>query len=235
MVLQTSARFGHLAVFPGRWTVAGIITLTTLLAADRAYGCSCMPPGPACHDVWQSSDVFAGRVVALSAPPDLLRSLAITFGEAFGVTPPAWLTQLRVRVSVTEVFRGTLRAGEVDVFTGFGDPDCGVAFVPGERYLIYGDSVSGTLFTSLCSRTSALREAVDDLAYLRGPFRQPSALGSIQGQGVRREITTNGETKVLPVSGAIVVATSTATRHETRTAMDGTYQMRVPPGRYRLA
>ena len=50
--------------------------------------------------------------------------------------------------------------------TGWGRGDCGVPFVEGDRYLIYGDLSDGNLYTSICSRTAWLHRAHKDLGAL---------------------------------------------------------------------
>lgn len=163
---QTSAFAVHRKLAAGR-SVAALVVVAALLSPGRADACTCLPADPPSQAGWQHSDVFVARVVDTSAMPDLVRRVA----AALGGWAPAWLTQRRVRVQVTEIFRGSRHAGEANLFTAVSETACGVEFVPGETYLVYGDDVDSVLLTDLCSRTRVLRQAADDLAYWRQQFR----------------------------------------------------------------
>jgi hypothetical protein len=135
-------------------------------------------------------------------------------------------------VRVAETFRGAA-TGDVDIWTGAGGGDCGFSFKAGESYVIYARrESSGRLSTSICTRTRTAANAAEDLAYLRGPMREPVGLGRIVG---RAEL--DGEVRPwdrTPVQGARVIAEGGGRTYEARSAADGTYELRVPTGKYTL-
>ena len=143
-------------------------------------------------------------------------------------------TERRARIQVIEAFRGTAER-EMDVFTGVIGNTCAYDFQVGQTYLIYAFAAGSRLSTSVCSRTRLVREAAEDLAYLRTYAARPSALGTIQGRALRWEQTIDSEIPTeVPLEGAVVVASSNERRYEASTARDGTYRIRVPAGRYRM-
>lgn len=60
-----------------RLVLALIIAASFLIVVpDRAFACSCAPPGPPTDELAKSTAVFAGKVVALDVPTDLVISSA---------------------------------------------------------------------------------------------------------------------------------------------------------------
>lgn len=197
-------------------------TALLMLGGARPQACSCVGPTAACSSVWNYSDVFVARVnrVADSTPGVAGRS-------APGVS---------ATMQVLERFKGEAQ-GEVTVHTSRGLGTCGYAFEVARTYLVYAGrrSDNGALTTSICSRTAPVDRAAEDLAYLRGPYRQPSALGVIQGTVTRTDPLPEGmgETRS-PYRGARILVDGPTGRLETHSAVDGTFELRVPAGRYRL-
>jgi hypothetical protein len=92
----------------GRVPFAAAIVLTTLVVAERADACSCGgPPGgglfPACQEAWQIPTIFSGRVMEIVSTEQVieLKTSPGVKEQAIAVGPR------RVRVRVTEVFRGS--------------------------------------------------------------------------------------------------------------------------------
>jgi hypothetical protein len=108
-----------------------------------AYACSCMMPGPPEQALNESQAVFSGTVKAVQ-------------GDADGVL---------VTFDVDEIWKGP-EGAELTLFTPGSSAACGVEFVQGEAYLVYGMSQEGRLSTNLCSRTTQLGSAGEDLAAL---------------------------------------------------------------------
>src|SRR5678816_2560454 len=137
----------------------------------RLIACSCIGSQPTCQATWQAHAVFVGQVVGITDVQPATRP----------DSPAALFDRRRVSFKVSEVFRGDVGASVI-IRTGLGGGDCGYAFEVGSSYLVYAHQVpTGELTTGICSRTRPVSEAVDDLAYLRGPARQPGSLGTIQG------------------------------------------------------
>jgi hypothetical protein len=57
----------------------------------------------------------------------------------------------------------------IEVVTGTGKGDCGFPFKIGEIYIVYAGNVDGTLYTSLCGRTSEIEQAAGDIINLPEP------------------------------------------------------------------
>lgn len=119
--------------------------------------CTCMSPKrPTCEVWWQTSAIFVGRVTSIRT---------VTEDTADGKR-----VSRRVTLRVAERWQGVQGQRDVVVATGAGGGDCGFQFEQGETYLVYGNqsSTSGHLETGICSRTSLVDDAADDIAYLRG-------------------------------------------------------------------
>jgi hypothetical protein len=185
-------------------------SVTTARAARR---CDCVNSGPPCQAAWRVDEIFLARVV----------SLRLSQSDSF-------LSNI-VRVQVTETFRGTAK-GELEVWTGAGGGDCGFPFITSETYLIYARREPGRLTTSICSRTRTVGNAAEDLAYLRGPMREPVGLGRIVGRA-EQDGDVNPWNRT-PFAGARVIAESGGRAYEARSAADGAYELRVPAGKYAL-
>lgn len=206
-------------------------TLACIGTSDvRLSACSCTGPLPPCQAAWYSPIVFAGQVTSIE---DVARPAP---------RPEESLSSSRrVTFRVTEVLRGDL-TDIVVVHTGRGGGDCGYAFQEGRSYLVYTHrSPGGLLTTTICSRTRRVEQAAEDLAYLRGPARQPSALGTIFGVARMPDPWKEYASfeRSPPYAGGRVVIEpvepESAARYETVTGRDGRYSIEVPAGRYRAA
>lgn len=206
-------------------TFAAVVLAGLIGIPARADACSCAMRGPSCQETWDVDAVFVGTVV------DIQRAQALRGGGSLA----DFLMQRRVRLSVVEMFRGGV-AGDVDIYTGAGDGDCGYAFRVGKTYLVYGRRAqSGRLTTSICSRTRALGKAAEDLAYLRSDLPRNDTFSSIFGRAVQIGPEMGPVSGREPVANVRVVASTRTSRFEAWTASDGTYSMRVPPGTYTMS
>ena len=205
-----------------------LAAILMIMAFDRpADACSCAGPGAACQATWDAAAVFVGQVVEVGQNIEAHRAQTTAAPELF-------FYKRRVRLQVIELFWGPA-ASTVDVYTGLGGGDCGYDFVAGGTYLIYASESSGRYQTHSCMRTRPLEQATEDLAYLRGFARTPSALGLIDGTAMRWDQDQfSGNMTPLPYAGARVVAEGDNGRHETQTGADGTFEFRVPAGQYQL-
>ena len=80
-----------------------------------------------------------------------------------------------VRMQLGDVLSGVDRSQkEIEIVTGQGGGDCGYAFELGVDYVIYAYKNSeGRLETGTCSRTRALAQATEDVAYFRAMSNAP--------------------------------------------------------------
>lgn len=153
--------------------------------ADPAAACTCLPPGPACQELWNAAAVFVGRVESLT--PESTDSVRVTF-------------------SVQEWFRGA-GTGSVTVRTPSAAAGCGYPFRPGRQYLVYATVVDGhsDLITGRCSRTQPVERAAADLAYARNLSTDLSPAGRIFGRVVMRSRDlARWRDRDRPLPGAVV-------------------------------
>lgn len=187
--------------------------------AARAERCSCVGVGVACESIWWTDAAFVGRVLSI-------------------VKPDPNSNMRTIRVDVTEAFKG-VSPGEINVFTGSGGGDCGVEFIVGGTYLVFGHlGQDGKLGTSICSRTRLVAEAAEDLEFFRGVYQTPRELGSVRGTAMRYSTDQEARRKD-PLSGPRVdglriTLQGYARTWEATTGASGSYEFRVPPGEYRM-
>lgn len=211
-----------------RHILAGLIMTAALLSAGgtRLEACSCIGSSEACEAVWTTDAVFVATVVTFGPEIEIPRTIG---------TSTVTARDRIVKLKVTEVFRG-IDVGDVEVRTSSGS--CRYDFKPQGTYLVfaYRGPDSDLLSVSSCSKTAPIEHAAADLAYLRGPFRQPAELGVIRGVVRRQEpgFTPNEGTHVSPFGGAQLRLEGYAQAYNTVSAADGAYQFRVPAGDYQL-
>lgn len=143
------------------WLWIGMLAAADPCAAESSM-CTCVPPGPPRQAFEQADAVFRGVVLDVSTRRNR--------------SGPRWLLPTRVRVRVTERWKGVGADRVVVVRTGTGGGDCGYRFVPGGEYVIYAwaNEDSG-LMTGICTRTSQVEHAGEDLRELRAlaPAAEP--------------------------------------------------------------
>jgi hypothetical protein len=199
----------------------GAVTVVAAVTAGsvKLHACSCASAVSPCKETWTADAVFIGEVVA---------NVRLTEPEVFGPH--------RVTFDVREVFKG-VDDRLVDVFTGSGHGDCGFNFSSRGPYLVYAhrNPLTGTLNTSICSRTTVAAWAGQDLKVLRAAARQLREPALLHGRVMRSEYATARTPRVNePLAATRVRLVGQAGSWETRTATDGRYEFRVPAGRYQL-
>lgn len=132
-----------------------VLFLTMMLGAPSVDACSCMMPRAPSEALAKAGAVFAGRVVSVDVP----RGVAIPEGIVTGSMDP-----VRIGFEVERVWKGSVTRSTT-VTTARSGASCGFEFQTGRTYLVYA-SGSDTLFVSLCSRTTEMPLAKDDLADL---------------------------------------------------------------------
>ena len=199
---------------------------------ERVQACSCVSSGPPCEATWKTDGVFVGQVESLTP---------VTEPEKLGssvVQREMW----RVRMKVSEVFRGTV-GGEVDVFTSTSGASCGYDFSRTRTYLVYAYWMVQTQRwgAGICSRTRPVSEAAEDLAYLRAAVRSPGTLGVLQGKAEHMELVDTEYGRMgrgRPYPGLRIdielVGGLETRRYQATTSASGEYSVQVPVGRYRL-
>jgi hypothetical protein len=166
----------------------GALLLCLAIETDRVHACSCMRSGSPCQEAWRTDAVFAGRVVGLT-------EVVEQRDRGDGLMYDMW--NFRVRMRVTEAFRGDMKDA-VDVFTPASEAACGYGFSVNRSYLVYAywHKANKRWEASICSRTRPLEQASEDLAYLRGPARQPCP-GQLVGAATRQDLDPADEHRQL--------------------------------------
>ena len=182
-----------------RIVIAGMMLLALLTAVQPTcvYACSCMVPGPPDQALAESGAVFSGTVTAVARPANMGGSMPV-----------------RVTFSVARVWKGPEQVTMI-INTPDSSASCGFDFVENGEYLVYARNVEGTLEASLCSRTTQLANAGEDIAALgegtapaapAGGAETPSVLPATgEAQAPYLVPAAFGMTFAVLVAGAVVV------------------------------
>jgi hypothetical protein len=149
-----------------------------------------------------------------------------------------------VHFMLDERIQGDGIGGEVVVFTGMGDGDCGVPFEVGANYLVVAyPSGSGVLSTSICARTQKIEnpESFADLRALRAWRDHQLIRGWVFGGVAKSDIAiriaihiaarTGEEFK--PMDGVVVQLRAGRSTREVRTDAQGRFSIEdLEPRKY---
>ncbi|HEX7330559.1 MAG TPA: carboxypeptidase-like regulatory domain-containing protein, partial [Pyrinomonadaceae bacterium] len=188
-----------------------LIALTWLIVySTPVLACTCADYGtPVCATYWSSDAVFVGQLRDITPPNP----------RAANTLPTAMLHFI-----VEEPFRG-ITSATVDIET-FSGTSCDMQFVKGIRYLIYANRGSGSnqLFAGPCTRTTELRNADEDLTYLR----------SLAQQGVTESIAGRiARFKYEPMAGIKIEVRKESKSFETTSDEQGNFSFSLAgPGTY---
>lgn len=154
----------------GLFGLSGVLAVVAVavLGVPPAAACSCVEMPPPQEALAASGTVFAGRVTALGGR-------GLSGGSA----------HRPVAFEVAEVWAGAVHEREV-VFTGENSAMCGYEFQVGGDYLVYASEDQGRLETGLCTRTTLLADADEDLAALgtaHPPLPGGVDVGTVGGRG----------------------------------------------------
>jgi len=205
----------------------GSLALTLLSFSDTAFACTCRQPHLPCEAYGQAEAIFIGTVKELSwiEEEEKIDDLIIK------------RQRLVFRFSVDQAFRG-VNGAQVPIITGLGGGDCGYSFKIGEQYLVYAsrDYRKKEMFsTSICTRTRPVRNADEDLEYIRG-LSKASPGGWVLGEIFKSSRT---QERPLPLEGvkvtvegqgkSITVATDSDGKFRASSLPEGSYKVRVSP------
>lgn len=176
----------------------------------EARGCTCSEYDvPVCAAYWRTDAVFAGQLLDITPVEKKSEDEMPTVMLHFIIEQP---------------FRG-VAGNRIDVETHHGT-SCDMKFEKGERYLIYAsrEQDNNQLFAGACSRTNNLKDADDDLDYIRAVTQQ-RATESILGRLLRNQYE--------PLAGLKVTVMSGDKTLEAKTDAKGDFTVSVPgPGNY---
>src|SRR5712692_1956862 len=138
-------------------TILSIAALLLLLAQpESANSCSCAKTTP-CESFANSTAVFIGRMITGSEKVRTESSGDLTVSIEAGM----------VRFAVEETFKGDL-GSEVGISVNSNKgTSCGpYGLMHGERYVVYAYGSAAGLSTGVCTRTSLVSKAAEDLGFL---------------------------------------------------------------------
>jgi hypothetical protein len=204
--------------------VCPVLLVSVIAPAGEALACVCAPVGSPCAAIEHSDAViFSGTALEVSRPG----------GSA---DLPASERLVRVRFSVNELFRGASDKTMV-VSTPDESGMCGYEFQAGESYLVFARLTAQGVVTSVCSRTTHLSAAQDDLEVLH-EAAQGGVRSRLHGRTLLLMARMNGALIPAIVGGLPdikVVARTGSTAQETITDETGAFRfIGLEPGRYML-
>ena len=131
--------------------IVPLMGLWFMVHPERSYACSCLEPGPPSEEMEKADAVFMGRVVSVSIVAEVRGDVT------------------HVDSVITEFDVKTVWKGPVSqtTYINSGGP-CGIGFIEGVEYIVYAyhSDYRDGLGTGLCTRTTLLAWAMDDLAGL---------------------------------------------------------------------
>jgi hypothetical protein len=152
-----------------------LMLLFMMFAMPRpASACSCVMPGSPSMEFSQSDAVFSGRVTGIVNKLNPAVALLQRIGIALGFDPFIFYTDRfwgnAVMFEVTNSWK-LVDTTSIQVSTGSGGGDCGYGFSVGNDYLVYAYDDPGEpgidLGTGICSRTTDLPGAAEDMSFLK--------------------------------------------------------------------
>ncbi len=181
-----------------------------------AHACSCNGnPNPPCRAYGNADAVFDAVVTGREKI------------ERSGVH--VYLNSRRYQLEVERVFKGDVPSATY-VYTGVGDSDCGYRFQVGKRYLIYAHRSEGRFTTSICTRTTTIKNASEDLDHIVKWPLLPNGI-TIFGKVERRSF--DGKTMSSEPLSGFEIAIDGSEKRKVRTSSEGTYSITaLPAGPY---
>lgn len=140
---------------------------------SSASACSCMMPSSPAQTFIDYDAVFTGKVVAISANYSPVISFLDRMLSFLNLHPTYFYTDrfwgYDVTLALNKSWKG-ITTTRVTLHTGSGGGDCGYSFNQGSDYLVYAyrmqNNSDNDLGVSICSRTTEISRATEDLTYL---------------------------------------------------------------------
>ena len=174
-----------------RFIVCLSLVIVIFSRPTTASACSCVRPGLPAQEFQRAKAVFTGIVLRIVDEYVPVFSTLDRLSIAIGQQPYFWLQAgryvgYRVDFAVKNSWKG-IEKTTVIVDTGYGMGDCGYPFLLGNEYLVYASYPGGMpnnyWITSICSGTTEISTATEDLNYLN-PLPKISLNPSMQVFGL---------------------------------------------------
>jgi hypothetical protein len=141
--------------------------------------------------------------------------------------------EVPVTLYVDEGFKGVSSGGTVVVNSGFGS-SCGIAFRPGERYLVFAPTASGGRLPHVGTSSGTVR-ASEAPAVLRW-LRNRGKMGKAQLLGTVWDLDSATPGSHHPLSGAKITVRGNGLTVTATADTEGVFQLGgLPPGEYEIA
>ena len=133
------------------YLVLFMVTLISVFSysTSTSYACSCVPPGTPQEEMERSAAVFSGKVTKI-------------VDENQNNFTQSSADSLAVQIEVKDAWKG-IDQKQVVVYTARDSASCGFEFEVNQEYLIYASESEGKLQTTICSRTTLLNMAAEDM------------------------------------------------------------------------
>lgn len=163
-------RIGRAAICLAVVPLVGVI-------AQYAHACSCIVPPPPHEAAAKADVVFVGTVLKIAEERDpgdgwVIREIKQLFD--WEIDHGYW--EYAVEFEVSTMIKGE-SPGRIVVRTNTTSPACGYSFRQAAEYLVYAYSHEGKTYTSICTRTTPVQGAEDEIQELLNIGGQPSNNG----------------------------------------------------------
>jgi hypothetical protein len=190
--ISFASRLKKCRIFAMLWRALLACLLLIPAISTATHGCTCsdVPPGK-CSGLQADDVVFLGTVTAVEdiayAAPN-----ASDQPDDASATKQAPVDMVAARLTryhfqIDERFApaaATAFAGEIDIFSGGEDGDCGYRFKPGQQYVVFThQGMDNRLFATICSGTRPVSEAkalLPQLRAMRSGQRVASVFGTLR-------------------------------------------------------
>ena len=211
------------------------IVIVLSFASRTVTACSCGSTGTPCESYGSAAAVFVGTVTGvMDNERPVKNSNERRKEEDSGEID--WVP-MSYKFSVEQAYLG-VAGSEVEILTGRGAGDCGVAFQTGQRYLVYAYRHKDKLTTSICTRTKSFSKATEDLAFL-GTLSSAAPGVTIYGYVSRHpdHEPKRSEVKSEPLSPDVLITIEgESEKKEIRPDTEGHFRVSdLRPGKYKLA
>ncbi|MCG8576832.1 MAG: hypothetical protein MI810_18270 [Flavobacteriales bacterium] len=145
-----------------------ILLLSLFFTSNETYACSCIGESEVKDEIKRSDAVLTGTII--SKELILLSDTLMTSGDS----ADAFVMEMAIakyQLMVNTVYKGKFTSDTITIYTGIGGGDCGVRFMEGEEYIVYGENKShfnhfnskpttlereNIIWTNICTRTTRM-------------------------------------------------------------------------------
>jgi hypothetical protein len=134
----------------------------------HASACSCAPQLPPAQAYQEKEIIFTGQAASVMHPWEIpgIGLLSNLYASWPQLTMIPGFYQEHTTFTVINSWKG-VDTTSVTILTSIGNSMCGISFTSGQQYLVYAyHEADGSLQTNMCSGTTDVANAGNDLAFL---------------------------------------------------------------------